>query len=114
MQSIDKIVINGFADFFQHVNPLFVATYLVLTWLIVTWLKADNVMQGQQTRMRKRYIVLIVAILYGIAYYIFQGIFTKHEIFKMFVSILFTIFINEMFGISDFFDRIFKITHKKK
>ena len=102
---------------FNSVDWVFVLMFFLLTWLMTRTFGEFTFLKKWTSNLKVRYIVLISSLVLGIVFYVVYRNFGLPWVnepkvpygFSLFLSVVFTMVINEFVGLDVLMDKLFKI-----
>lgn len=123
MEQMIEHISQAFNLMVAAIDCVYIAFFMITAYTVTRMLGDTNVMKSVSVKLKKRWIVLITAVIlaavFGTAYY-FSGGFSWFDPtivnygFALFFSFILALFLNEYVGFEYILDKIFKVQLNKK
>jgi hypothetical protein len=123
---MDEFILNlklAITTLYSILDWVYILMFILTAYTVVRLLKESNLMPKVKIKLRKLWIVLItavvIALIFGLFYWLGDGLpwYSASEkvpySLAIFMSMLIGLFANEVFGIENILDKLFKVTLKK-
>ena len=104
-----------------NIDPLFMGLYLILSFLAINFFKAKKLVVARRLnqktwRIRKTYVVVVTGLVFGLIYFWLTSdtdamdvLDIKSKILKLLITMVFTIFLNQITNLNKLLNKLFKI-----
>jgi hypothetical protein len=123
MEQMIEHISQAFNLMVAAIDWVYIAFFMITAYTVTRMLGDTNVMKSVSVKLKKRWMVLITAVIlaavFGTAYY-FSGGFSWFDPtivnygFALFFSFILALFLNEYVGFEYILDKIFKVQLNKK